>query len=133
MKYDELIVEHETLTHSRELARIKQEREAEAARKAVEDKAREEAEKKEAMLRGNPLLASSSFAVKRRWDDDHVFRNQVRAVSLLSGQAESRARRASECGAAGRQARGEGTGKKRFINDTIRNDFHRKFLNKYVK
>ena len=35
--------------------------------------------------------------------------------------------------AAGRQARGEGSGKKRFINDTIRNDFHRKFLNKYVK
>mmetsp|Transcript_51070 Transcript_51070/g.106667 ORF Transcript_51070/g.106667 Transcript_51070/m.106667 type:complete len:221 (-) Transcript_51070:195-857(-) len=98
--------EDETAELMRELARIKQEREQEAARKAVEDKAREEAEKKEALLRGNPLLASSSFAVKRRWDDDHVFRNQ---------------------------ARGEGSGKKRFINDTIRNDFHRKFLNKYVK
>jgi hypothetical protein len=68
-----------------ELARIKQEREAEAARKAVEDKAREEVEKKEAMLRGNPLLASSSFSVKRRWDDDHVFRNQVRAASRMAG------------------------------------------------
>ena len=66
----------------RELARIKQEREQEAARKAVEDKAREEAEKKEALLRGNPLLASSSFAVKRRWDDDHVFRNQVPILTL---------------------------------------------------
>ena len=33
----------------------------------------------------------------------------------------------------GAQARGEGPTKKRFVNDTIRNDFHRKFLNKYVK
>jgi protein CWC15 len=41
-----------------------------------------------------------------RWDDDVVFKNQ---------------------------ARGEPKPAKRFINDTIRNDFHRKFLNKYMK
>lgn len=41
-----------------------------------------------------------------RWDDDVVFKNQ---------------------------ARGETKTPKRFINDTIRNDFHRKFLQKYMK
>ncbi|CAL5392453.1 unnamed protein product [Camellia sinensis] len=40
------------------------------------------------------------------WDDDVVFKNQ---------------------------ARGESKAPKRFINDTIRNDFHRKFLHKYMK
>lgn len=41
-----------------------------------------------------------------RWDDDVVFKNQ---------------------------ARGEIKATKRFINDTIRNDFHKKFLQKYMK
>ena len=41
-----------------------------------------------------------------RWDDDVVFKNQ---------------------------ARGETKTPKRFINDTIRSDFHRKFLHKYMK
>ena len=49
---------------------------------------------------------SSSSKVKRRWNDDVVFRNQ---------------------------ARDEPDVKKRFINDTIRNDFHRSFLKKFVK
>ena len=58
------------------------------------------------MLRGNPLLGGGSFGVKRRWDDDVVFRNQARTEPAV---------------------------KKTFINDTIRNDFHKKFINKYVK
>ncbi|CAN1334322.1 Spliceosome-associated protein CWC15 homolog [Linum perenne] len=41
-----------------------------------------------------------------RWDDDVVFKNQTR---------------------------GETKTPKRFINDTIRNDFHRRFLQKYMK
>lgn len=44
--------------------------------------------------------------VKRRWDDDVVFRNQTR---------------------------GEPKVQKRFINDTIRNDFHRRFLHRYIR
>ena len=70
--------EDETAELMRELERIKKEREEDAARKASEDKARTEAEKKDAMLRGNPLLAGGGFSVKRRWDDDVVFRNQAR-------------------------------------------------------
>uniref|UniRef100_A0A7S1DIM2 Cwf15/Cwc15 cell cycle control protein n=1 Tax=Hemiselmis andersenii TaxID=464988 RepID=A0A7S1DIM2_HEMAN len=103
--------EDETAELMKELERIKREREEEAAAKAIEEQARLEQERKEAMLRGNPLLggaaaAGGAMGVKRRWDDDVVFRHQ---------------------------ARNEPEAKKRFINDTIRNDFHRKFLNKYVK
>lgn len=55
---------------------------------------------------GESGLSYKAFANGCRWDDDVVFKNQ---------------------------ARGELKPAKRFINDTIRNDFHRKFLNKYMK
>jgi len=54
-----------------------------------------------------PAARSAARAqVKRRWDDDVVFKNQTR---------------------------GEPKAQKTMINDTIRNDFHRRFLNRYVK
>ena len=89
----------------RELERIKREREEETVKM--------EMEKKQKALSSNPLithLSKSDVPVttpKRRWDEDVVFRNQGREL-------------------------GERT-KKRFINDTIRSDFHRKFLDKYIK
>ncbi|KAI4989499.1 hypothetical protein ZWY2020_036816 [Hordeum vulgare] len=87
-----------------ELERIKKERAEDRLRKERQQ-AEEEAKMKEAeLMRGNPLINmnnSGSFNVKRRWDDDVVFKNQ---------------------------ARGETKTPKRFINDTIRSDFHRKFL-----
>jgi protein CWC15 len=94
-----------------ELERIKKERAEENARKEEERLALEQAEKTQEALRGNPILQQKlglqpSFDIKRRWDDDVVFKNQ---------------------------ARGEPKAQKRFINDTIRNDFHRRFLNRYIK
>ncbi|XP_058105653.1 uncharacterized protein LOC131249104 [Magnolia sinica] len=90
-----------------ELERIRKERAEEKLRKDRQ-KQEEELKVKEAeLIRGNPLLNNpTSFNVKRRWDDDVVFKNQTR---------------------------GETKAPKRFINDTIRNDFHRKFLQKYMK
>uniref|UniRef100_A0A804QJX4 Uncharacterized protein n=1 Tax=Zea mays TaxID=4577 RepID=A0A804QJX4_MAIZE len=92
-----------------ELERIKKERAEEKLRKERQQ-AEEEAKMKEAeLMRGNPLININnpgSFSVKRRWDDDVVFKNQ---------------------------ARGETKTPKRFINDTIRSDFHRKFLHRYMK
>lgn len=41
-----------------------------------------------------------------RWDEDVVFKNQTR---------------------------GEVKAPRRFINDTVRSDFHRKFLERYIK
>ena len=61
---------------------------------------------REEMLHSNPLMFSSENAsLKRRWDDDVLFLNQ--------GKTEKK--------------------KKRFINDTIRNDFHVHFMNSVFK
>ncbi|CAI2724974.1 unnamed protein product [Schistosoma spindalis] len=93
-----------------ELAKIKRERAEEAARLAAERKAAEETIRMENILKGNPLLNSSNsseFKVKRRWDDDVVFKN---------------------C------ARGEVDHVKRgFVNDTLRSEFHKKFMKKYIQ
>ncbi|XP_024960040.1 protein CWC15 homolog isoform X2 [Cynara cardunculus var. scolymus] len=91
-----------------ELEQIKKERAEEKLRKEREEQEEELKLKEAELIRGNPLLnnATTSFNVKRRWDDDVVFKNQ---------------------------ARGENKPQKRFINDTIRSDFHRKFLQKYMK
>jgi protein CWC15 len=41
----------------------------------------EEQEKREYdIARGNPLLNPPDFSMKRRWDDDVVFRNQARGT-----------------------------------------------------
>ena len=61
---------------------------------------------REEMLHSNPLMFSSENAsLKRRWDYDFLFLNQ--------GKTEKK--------------------KKRFINDTIRNDFHVHFMNSVFK
>ena len=100
----------------RELSKIKAER---AAQRAAEEqaKAEKEAEQREFdIARGNPLLnpgggASSvqqDFGIKRRWDDDVVFKNQARGT--------------------------EEKGKKReFVNDLLRSDFHKRFMTRYVR
>lgn len=90
-----------------ELERIKKERAEEKLRKERQMQEEELKAKEAELIRGNPLLNNATnFNVKRRWDDDVVFKNQTR---------------------------GEVKAPKRFINDTIRNDFHRKFLQKYMK
>lgn len=60
-----------------ELERIKKERAEEAAKKAKAEEEAAKVEKRNEVARGNPLLNPTSFTVKRRWDDDVVFRNQV--------------------------------------------------------
>eukprot|EP00979_Chaetoceros_neogracilis_P009712 scaffold2192_cov268-Chaetoceros_neogracile.AAC.114 len=95
-----------------ELAKIRAEREIVKAKEEAEEAANEQEHMEEAALVGNPLLSSGgddTYATgkqKRRWNEDVVFRNQ---------------------------AKGEPGQKKRFINDTIRNDFHKRFLNKFIK
>lgn len=104
----------------RELAKIKAERAA--AKQAEEDAAAKKAEEQREVdiARGNPLLdpwavregsvsgsvmgaGSGSFGVKRRWDEDVVFRNQGR----------------------GTEERGK---RREFVNDLLRSDFHKKFM-----
>jgi protein CWC15 len=112
----------------RELERIRKEREEEALRKKKEEEERLAKEETFELLTSNPLLrpvfdkneengddtssvysdasSISSIGLKRKWDEDTVFKNQ---------------------------ARDEPQTKKRFINDTIRSDFHKRFLEKYIK
>lgn len=89
----------------RELAKIKKEREAEAeALKATQAKQDERARRDEIMM-GNPLVAATDTSLKRKWDDETVFKNQAKLIPKQ---------------------------KQRYINDAVRSDFHKKFLNKYV-
>ncbi|KAI8384019.1 Pre-mRNA-splicing factor Cwf15/Cwc15 [Blakeslea trispora] len=93
-----------------ELQRIRKERAEEKERQEREALEEEEAEKEKEAMEGNPLLnignQKRDFSVKRRWDDDVIFKNQARGV--------------------------DDKPKKRFVNDMIRSDFHRRFLHKYI-
>ncbi|KAL3112976.1 hypothetical protein niasHT_013441 [Heterodera trifolii] len=93
-----------------ELERIRKERAAERASKEAKEREEQERIREENILHGNPLLnpASSEFKVKRRWDDDVVFKNCARGI-------DERKKTPS------------------FINDAIRSEFHRKFMEKYIK
>lgn len=92
----------------RELEKIKKERAEEAARKAALEADR----RAESMIHSNPLVSvpgraapSEGATIKKKWYEETVFRHQ---------------------------AKDEGQKKKRFINDTTRNDFHRRFLDRFI-
>jgi len=87
-----------------ELAKIKAERDAKKAAEDAEQAAKEREEREHDIAKGNPLLnASRDFGVKRRWDDDVVFKNQAR----------------------GTEEKGK---RKEFVNDLLRSDFHKRFM-----
>lgn len=95
--------EDESAALMRELEKIKKERAAAKAKEEAERAAEEEEQREIDVARGNPLLNSKDFTMKRRWDDDVVFKNQARGT-------EDRNK------------------KKEFINDMLRSDFHKKFM-----
>lgn len=95
-----------------ELNKIKRERATEQAKKDQERKQEEEKIRMENILSGNPLLnytaaPKSDLKVKRRWDDDVVFKNCARSEPDKKGNT--------------------------FINDSLRSEFHKKFMEKYIK
>jgi len=98
-----------------ELQKIKKEKAVEEQEKEEERKGEEERIRMENILSGNPLLKDkyapttdkADLRLKRRWDDDVVFKNCSRAEPDKK--------------------------EKTFINDSLRSDFHRKFMDKYVK
>ena len=107
--------EDDTAELMAELNRIKKERAEEQAKVQQEEKEESERIRTENILSGNPLMnpakkgpggdnKSSTFAVKRRWDDDVVFKNCARGLSDKPQQ--------------------------HFINDTLRSEFHKKFMEK---
>ena len=97
--------EDDTADLLRQLEAIKKERAAEKTRleQAMMDK--EQVILEEQAKNSNPLLSNESGLVKRRWDEDVVFRNKGGEVKM----------------------------EKKFVNDMLRSDFHRKFMSKYIK
>ena len=94
-----------------EMERIRKERAEEAAERERESKRLEEASATMEAMTGNPLLnqeqqGGGGGKIKRKWNDDVVFRNQSRKETKYV---------------------------KRFVNDTVRNDFHKRFMDKFMK
>lgn len=95
-----------------ELNKIKRERLQESAKKEAEKQQEDERIRMENILTGNPLLNYTAAApkgnakIKRRWNDDVVFKNCAR-TEVDKGET--------------------------FINDSLRSEFHKKFMDKYIK
>jgi len=105
--------EDDTAELMAELQRIKKDRQAEKMKKDEEERAEQERIRTENILHGNPLLnkgatpnAAANFKVARRWDDDVVFKNCAKNFNK---------------------------NKKEYINDSLRSEFHKKFMDKYIK
>ena len=90
----------------RELEKIKKMREEQNKQKELEQMEKNKIQIQEEIIKGNPLLSQSGYSLKKKWFEDTVFKNQ---------------------------AKNEAKVKKRFINDSVRSDFHRKFLNKTLQ
>ncbi|KAL4891979.1 Pre-mRNA-splicing factor Cwf15/Cwc15 [Aspergillus ambiguus] len=99
--------EDEAAELMRELEKIKKERQEQKEKEERERAAEEEEKREYDIAKGNPLLNAQDFNVKRRWDDDVVFKNQARGTEDRRG--------------------------KEFVNDLLRSDFHKRFMSKYVR
>lgn len=63
-----------------------------------------EQDRKAGIGEANPLL-NKNQSLKRAWNEDSIFKNQSRTAPKQQ---------------------------RRFINDNVRSDFHKRFLNKYM-
>ncbi|KAI9875003.1 MAG: hypothetical protein M1830_009036 [Pleopsidium flavum] len=73
--------EDETAELMRELEKIKKERAEQREREEREKASREEEQREHDIALGNPLLnPTKDFNVRRRWDDDVIFKNQARGT-----------------------------------------------------
>ncbi|TCD64779.1 hypothetical protein EIP91_003639 [Steccherinum ochraceum] len=119
---DEDDEEDDTAELLRELEKIKRERAEEKERQEREQSASTAAVREAEIATANPLLnlaaalgqtpngvnttVPGTFAVKRRWDDDLIFKNQAMHNKDKNGQ---------------------------FVNDLLRTEFHKKFMAKFIK
>jgi len=120
---DEDSDEDDTAELLRELEKIKRERGEEKARQEAEENAQQTADREAQIATANPLLnlaaalgqnptginttAPGTFSVKRRWDDDLIFKNQAMSSRKNEGG--------------------------QFVNDLLRTEFHKKFMTKFIK
>ncbi|KAH8096785.1 Cwf15/Cwc15 cell cycle control protein [Cristinia sonorae] len=121
---DEDDEEDDTAELLRELEKIKRERAEEKERQEREQSASTAAAREVEIATANPLLnlaaalgqtpngvnttVPGTFAVKRRWDDDLIFKNQA-----INNKDKDR--------------------NGQFVNDLLRTEFHKKFMAKFIK
>ncbi|KAF4620287.1 hypothetical protein D9613_000927 [Agrocybe pediades] len=113
--------EDDTAELLRELEKIKRERAEEKARAEREQSASDAASREAEIATANPLLnlaaalgqspgvnttVPGTFQVKKRWDDDLIFKNQAMNQKPAQGN---------------------------FVNDLLRTEFHKKFMAKFIK
>jgi len=114
--------EDDTAELLRELEKIKRERAEEKERQDAQQNAQQAADREAQIASANPLLnlaaalgqdtginttAPGTFSVKRRWDDDLIFKNQAMSSRKNEGG--------------------------QFVNDLLRTEFHKKFMTKFIK
>jgi protein CWC15 len=102
--------EDETALLMKELEKIKHERALEKQRQEEEEASKRQEEREKEIAYGNRLLnppQEGEFNVKRDWTEDTVFKKQAKTFTNSK--------------------------QKGFVNDLLRSDFHRKFIDKYVK
>eukprot|EP00392_Amoebophrya_sp_AT5.2_P002633 g2638.t1 len=87
-----------------ELAKIRQEKEDARLKAEAEAEREQEQDRKAGIGEANPLL-NKNQSLKRSWNEDSIFKNQSRTAPKQQ---------------------------RRFINDNVRSDFHKRFLNKYM-
>ncbi|EJF60725.1 Cwf15/Cwc15 cell cycle control protein [Dichomitus squalens LYAD-421 SS1] len=116
--------EDDTAELLRELEKIKRERAEEKERQEREQSATDQAAREAEIATANPLLnlaaalgqtpngvnttKPGTFAVKRRWDDDLIFKNQAMSTRDKGNQPQ-------------------------FVNDLLRTEFHKNFMRKFIK
>jgi len=115
--------EDDTAELLRELEKIKRERAEEKLRQEQEQSATDAAAREVEIATANPLLnlaaalgqtpggvnttVPGTFAVKKRWDDDLIFKNQAMSQDK--------------------------TRQGQFVNDLLRTEFHKRFMAKFIK
>ena len=122
-----------------ELAKIRAEREEAKKKEQEQEDAEENERQEEAALIGNPLL-NDSFGqqIKRKWNDGELVMSWLLQAVVYSvicvAKCSNEALLVCVTDVVFRnQAKGEPKPTKRFINDTIRNDFHKRFLDKFMR
>jgi len=90
----------------KELEKIRAERAEQEKLRREQEELRVREKHKEELLKGNPLIDTApGFDLKKKWTEETIFKNQ---------------------------SRNEPKQKHRFVNDTLRSDFHRKILSRTI-
>ncbi|KAF7543541.1 hypothetical protein G7046_g9980 [Stylonectria norvegica] len=123
----------------RELDRVRRERE-EKKKKEEEERLKVEQDARDRHVAlGNPLLNKQDFSMKRRWDDDVVFKNQARGTEEKGKKKEfvnvSSPLPALICHLDLLSPRLDTIWEHWLteLQDLLRSDFHRRFMSKYVR